>query len=252
MYAIQVVSDIHIEKVYPKLVEINDIIKIKGDILILAGDIGSVYYDHQLKHFLASCVKHFSYVLYIPGNREFSIVKDRPPLSYFKLLSDLKDMCEEIPNLILLNNNSVTVGKYCFIGSTFWSYALLYTPINPIHDIDKSVYNNLHQQSRTYIALMLAYCAKNKLKPIVITHYPPSSQGTIHLRFRCDPLLSLYCSNNDNLLKRSKIWISGHTHQNHNYLINNDNTRFLSNQYRGKGFDKEYTILLPNYVGKSN
>lgn len=50
-YEFQLASDIHIEKRYPQYLGITDFITPCCKTLILAGDIGSLYYIDQLKFF---------------------------------------------------------------------------------------------------------------------------------------------------------------------------------------------------------
>ena len=54
---VQIASDIHIEKIYPKSPEITDYIIPSSETLILAGDIGSIYHYEVLKNFFISCKK---------------------------------------------------------------------------------------------------------------------------------------------------------------------------------------------------
>ena len=70
-YTFQLASDIHIEKLFPSLCSIVDFITPSCKNLILAGDIGSIYYKEQLTHFLRTCADNFETVIFVPGNNEY-------------------------------------------------------------------------------------------------------------------------------------------------------------------------------------
>ena len=48
-----------------------DFIKPSAPIIILAGDIGSLYRIEQLEYFFSTIQEYFKYILYIPGNNEY-------------------------------------------------------------------------------------------------------------------------------------------------------------------------------------
>ena len=117
---IQVVSDLHIE--YLKdMVKVEDFITPKSSILVLAGDIGSLYRFDQLFKFLKDLSKLFKYILYVPGNHEFYMMSNIKPLPFRILLNRLYQMENDINNLYILNKSSVIIDNICFIGSTLWS-----------------------------------------------------------------------------------------------------------------------------------
>lgn len=279
MFTCQVASDLHIERQYPQAPVVSDFLTPSADVLILAGDIGSLYYPDQLTVFLKSCVEKFNIVLYVPGNHEFSVLPRSGPLlprkwpffalkrkgtprtsKYQQLLQNLVKMVAGInqplttPKLFLLNNESVVIGKHLFIGSTFWSRAVEYNPRSPIAGIDKQAYNKLHQEARKYLDQMLQMGELGKYKPIVITHYPPSANGTLKSWWERDPTTMLYYSDSEDLLQRATIWISGHTHYNYDYFFQPQKSekgkpvRFLSNQYRAKFFHQRKVFMLSNYL----
>ena len=74
MSKFQIVSDLHIEYRNDQIPEPLDYITPTAEILILAGDIGSLYKYKQLVGFLEKLCVYFKYVVYIPGNHEFYMV----------------------------------------------------------------------------------------------------------------------------------------------------------------------------------
>ena len=73
---LQIVSDIHIEYKNDEIPNPLDYITPTAEILILAGDIGSLYKIKQLKGFLDILCKHFKTVIYVPGNHEYYLMTD--------------------------------------------------------------------------------------------------------------------------------------------------------------------------------
>lgn len=57
---------------------------------------------------------------------------------------------------------------------------------------------------------------------IVLTHFTPSLQS-VTSKFVGDPLNEYFCNNLDELILKSdkKVWIHGHVHSRHNYVIGN-------------------------------
>ena len=183
--------------------------------------------------FLKKICVHFQAVLYIPGNHEFYKIKDMEPIPTTELYKKLNTLESSIPNLHILNRNSVKIGNYCIIGCTLWSLipenGKLPTYRVRINDITKYKYNKNYMQDLQYIKDMIAYCKNKKLKLIVVTHYPPSLK-CLNIKHERDKFEYLYATNLENIVGDSIIhtWICGHVHWNFNFKIKN--TNLLSNQ----------------------
>ena len=239
--------------------------------LILAGDIGSLYKYDQLKGFLEKLCVHFELVLYVPGNHEYYTQHDyySEPISMITLTNRLHHLENEIDNLYILNRSSIVLNNICITGCTLWSKTDVKIPkfIVRIHDMNNYTYNKHHYNDLKYINRMVDYCKKNDLKLIVITHHCPSftiMDNTHKIlndltnkdeNFRKnDRYVSLYFSELDHLLQKDKVhtWICGHIHQNFDY-ITNGGTRLVGNQY-GKPKDniddyvKDFVIKIDEYV----
>ena len=104
----QVESDIHLEKLYPQMCNIEDfIIPVEGvENLILAGDIGSIYQIDALKHFFISCKNIFKNILYVPGNNEYYLREGFSVKTKKELDCDLEKLCSET-GILLLNNSYI-------------------------------------------------------------------------------------------------------------------------------------------------
>jgi len=245
----QIMSDLHIEitKEYP---DISDYIVPSADVLILAGDIGRIHKYDQLKTFLTNICQKFHYVLYVLGNHEYYSVKDIEPKTMEDLLTDLESIKTNIPNLYILNRQSVVINDVCIAGCTLWSEALLGVPpfIVKIKDISMVKYNSMFRQDLRFVENMVSYCQKNKLKLVVVTHHCPTYLVAQHKKK--DKYKSLYASNLDYLLNSNNIhtWICGHVHRNFDFYTKGG-VHLVSNQ-KGKpkdlvtDFSKNKTITV--------
>ncbi len=231
----QIASDLHIE--YKNDDEINalDLIKPTAEILILAGDIGSLYKKNQLNTFLLQICPHFEAVLYIPGNNEYYMVQNQKPMSMDKLKETLKEIQDGIPNLHVLDKSSVQIGDLCIAGCTLWSDVMCKLPkfIVRIHNMYTGLYKKMFEEDRSYIEYMKKYCIDNNMRLMMITHHPPTYLTLRGCKKR-DKFVSLYASNLDHMLSGVSNWVCGHVHKNFDFEVNG--CRVVGNQ-KGKPKD---------------
>ena len=102
---IQIMSDLHLEHDNRFIFKKAE----NADILILAGDIGSYTFQSD---FVRECASQITTIM-IMGNHE--------PLGY-----SIKETVEawkalNIPNLYILDNETIEINGVHFIGSTLWS-----------------------------------------------------------------------------------------------------------------------------------
>lgn len=241
-YQFQLASDIHIEKKYPKFCAITDFIVPSAENLILAGDIGSLYYRDQLEYFLESCKKHFETVIFVPGNNEYYIKEGVDPIPFNELNLMLYDMCIKL-GIVLLNNSCIETDDLIIFGSTWWSYIpdLLNMRILMKENafISADEFNYLHTMSKLSLNTVLE--TKGQKRLLVITHYCPTKLGTMdnhHKSTEFKPLLPYYFSSDERYFRTKQIrtWIFGHTHVFRDFSIND--TRILSNADPRKRFFK--------------
>jgi len=236
---IQLLSDLHIEFRNDEIPDPLKYITPTANILVLAGDIGSFYKINQLKGFLEQVCKLFEIVLYVPGNHEYYMVQNLNQFSMKILLNRLYEIEKSIDNLYVLNQSSIIIGNVCITGCTLWSNAVVNIPkfIVRIHGMNNILYKNKHESDLAYINNMVDYCSENKLKLVVVTHHCPSYSVLNDTKTK-DKYVSLYASELDNLLDKTKIhtWICGHIHYNFD-TITQDGTRLVGNQL-GKPKDK--------------
>lgn len=238
MSRFQIMSDLHIEFKKGGIVDPLSLIKPTADILILAGDIGSLYKLKQLEDFLTKVCTHFESVLYVPGNHEYYIVKNNKPTYFTQLSKRLYALESKIKNLYILNRTSVRIGDVCIVGCTLWSKPLVKIPkfIVRIAGMTTEKYEKMFNDDVNYIQRMIKYCKEKNLKLLVVTHHCPT-YDVIQGKKKKDKFISLYASELDHLLKREDVhtWVCGHIHQNFDY-ITEGGTRLVGNQ-RGKPKD---------------
>ena len=145
MTKFQIVSDLHIEYRNNEIPDPLSLITPTSEILILAGDIGSLYKIKQLQGFLEQLCVHFKTVLYVPGNHEYYMVPNDnsyEPLSMQSLTNRLYYLEKNIPNLYILNQSSVIINNICITGCTLWSKAEVCIPkfIVRIHGMTNYIY----------------------------------------------------------------------------------------------------------------
>jgi predicted phosphodiesterase len=251
---LQIASDLHIETMDTS----NPfyLIEPSANILILAGDIGSLYKIEQLSKFLETVCSKFEHVIYVPGNWEYYKLHHHDPLSIDALVTRLENLQLHIKNLHVLNKQSVQFGNICIAGCTLWSDLKTQLPkfIVKIPEMTTSLYKEIFRNNLNYIKHMISYCKENELKLVVVTHHCPSYSCLSGYK-KTDKFVSLYASEID-LLEKEMIdtWICGHTHHNFDF-INSRGTRLVSNQ-RGKpkdnvtNFKKDFVIEIDQHFLK--
>lgn len=238
MFSFQFASDLHIE-IYNNNINPLDYITPTADILILAGDIGSLYKVDQIYNFINDLSEYFKYILYVPGNHEYYMINNYSSVNMNMLKNRLKQLSLKINNLIILDKNSVIIDDVCIAGCTLWSNPECTIPkfIVKIKGINTDIYKKYHQDDLNYINNMVKYCEEKKYKLIMVTHYPPTYKVLSNTK-KSQKFISLYVNNMDNILDEKKVntWICGHVHSNFDFISEN-NCRIVSNQ-KGKPKDK--------------
>lgn len=215
---IQYFSDCHLE-FYPveQVKSLAGSIDVKGDVLVLSGDIGNpLKTDNHYEIFLSILSAKFPMIFIIPGNHEYYGCN-----SMIEAQGQLARICGKFSNIHLLLDSWVDFGGFRWIGTTLWSkvdkktgYFINDTKCIP--DMTIEMYNSLHKTSRLFLRKALAV---SKLKCIVITHHIPSYK-LIHPRFltrNIIPYNQWFASNLNGLILENsdKIagWFYGHTHE---------------------------------------
>jgi predicted phosphodiesterase len=230
-----------------------------GEILVLAGDIlcakhfkTNGHIHHNYEWFLEECSKNYEHVLYVNGNHEYYGYHYEKAKA--KILEHLPD------NFHHLDNNTVTINNWNFIGATLWTD---FCNENPIEMLDAGMFMNdykairigsnfrklnvndvlgFHKQSKNYILEQLRTLKENVF---IISHHAPSFQSVAE-EFLSSSCNGAYCSNQENLIlehPQIRYWCHGHTHTAFDYNIGN--CRVLCNPV---GYPNQRTGYNPDLV----
>ncbi|WP_430814039.1 metallophosphoesterase [Carboxylicivirga sp. RSCT41] len=215
---VQYCSDLHLEFHENKAFLQKNPIPVKGDVLILAGDIVPFKVQNEHDDFWDYLSNNFQYVYWVPGNHEYyySDISEYSS-SIYKKLRD---------NIILVNNTSVMHNDVRFIFTTLW------TDISPTNQFiiqyrmsDFRVirggddiftperYNQLHSESLKFLRSELAITAIEKT--VVVSHHVPTYLNYPE-KYKGDTLNEAFVVELKHLIENSDIdyWIFGHHHQN--------------------------------------
>lgn len=244
---IQYASDLHLEfRENWRILKTEDPMDIRGDILVLAGDIGYLGDDNYSTHpFWDWASENYQQVLVALGNHEF--------YKYY----DLSTMCDGLvgeirPNVHYYYNKVVRIEDIDFIISTLWAHidlkdaAITERYVTDFHRIMYSEdmltfadFNKEHLRCLDFIKRSVAGSdAKHK---IVVTHHVPSFQ-LMSPEFRGSKINGAFTVELADYIENSSIdyWIYGHSHRNIDKTIGS--TRCVSNQF-GYASHNEHTTF---------
>lgn len=236
---IQVLSDIHIDFKTEEVPNVDKYIDTSVDnsktILVLAGDIGNLYKYDQLYTFLDKLSQFYKYLIYVPGNHEYYMVKcqNYRRKGFEELKNFLNKLESNIQNLYVLDRAYITINDIYFVGATLWSKLIKPLPhFVRINEMDTVKYSLMHREDINYIKKMVHFCKKNNKQLVVITHYPPF----IHEHLKDSGNKDLYSNDIDFIHEDNmKLWICGHVHKKIDKIING--TRIVGNPHGKDGHD---------------
>jgi predicted phosphodiesterase len=233
------ISDLHLEYIdkYKKYIDKIFDIEETEIILVLSGDICSYDYLYKLKYLLEK-VSKFKYILYVPGNHEYYTKNKNSNMN--NINEKIKEMASIYKNIYYLNNETINIGKYKFVGSTLWTHVIG----NNINDFEYifiennkltiEKYNEIHNKCKKYLEDNINKC--DDLDIIVITHHVPSLK-VIHKTYKKYKQLTQYFNvDMEYLFKDVKYWICGHTHKKMNEIIDNCNVLINPAGYPGENY----------------
>ena len=238
---VQLASDLHLEK--GKNFNGSDFIKPSSDVLVLAGDIVSMYKFEDAKRFFSSISLYFKLIIYVAGNHEFYTVPGIKELSFETLNKRLKSLEQIFDNVYVLNEELLQVDNYLFIGAPLWSYSRKNLPeYVSIHGVDTHKYNDMNRKQKAFVKESIFQAKQQELKPIVVTHYSPSKLCMTPRKLKYIHS-DLYYNNMDYLFRHDLVWIYGHTGVNKHIQVND--TVLVSNQMEhNKNYKKDFVIEI--------
>jgi predicted phosphodiesterase len=241
---IQILSDLHLEFLSPRQTQaLLSQVQPRGDVLVLAGDIGDMGDSHQA--FLRSMSALFPKVFVVAGNHEYygSDMTGRD--------QQLGTFCSDLGNVSFLGSRTEDYGGFRWVGTTLWSHVDPgnHRTINDTRLIKGMTiprYNQLHQEAVAFLAQALT----DPHPTIVITHHLPSME-LVHPRYQTAehlPYNQWFASSSldrvlENATHHVPLWIYGHTHTFSDRVLHQ--TRMVCNPY---GYEQENDHPDLNYV----
>lgn len=243
---IQYASDLHLEFAENASYIKHHPLQVKGEILVLAGDIGYLNDESYNRHpFWQWASDNYSQVIVCMGNHEF--------YKYYDIATLRDGECIEIrPNVRSYYNGIVHMEGVDIIISTLWSTISLqdafYTE-QVISDFRRILcngeiltfaeFNKEHKRCLEFIESSIA--ESNAVKKIVVTHHVPSYKMQ-NMKFVNNRASGAFIVELEDYIRDSGIdyWIYGHSHYNVDVQIGK--TLCVSNQL-GYVFNNEHTTF---------
>jgi predicted phosphohydrolase len=196
--------------------------------LLLPGDIGLFSDISSLKRcfqILRSFVNSDKHIFYTPGNHEYYYLNE----SIENTDKQLRLICEDL-NIIFLQKDVFQNDEFILLGCTLWSFIneKSFNFLLKSNKIFLSQYDaiKLHCDHVDWIQKTLQTFENISKPKIVMTHYLPSKKIT-HPKFLGNIFNSGYSSNLDYLVKKSDVWVFGHTHEKISTMM--ENTKLYCN-----------------------
>ena len=216
-----IVSDLHFEFCPDGGAKMIDrLAKTKADVLVVAGDLGTVW----LRDALDKLCKRFEHVVYTPGNHEYYASSWDGVKNVLRLAAEAHD------NLHVLMNKAVTINAVRFVGTTLW-FPYKEPSQTDYMLADFSYITGIKTWVDAENRRAIEFLAKNvRHKSVVVTHHAPSRRS-IAERFRGDALNRFFACPLDGIIegKKPRLWVHGHVHGSFDYGLGE--TRVLCNPY---------------------
>ena len=271
---ISLVSDVHLE--FGDLDFEND----QGaEVLILGGDIcvahditqrdpygimGPEYRSNRFHDFFQRCHARFPHVIYIVGNHEYYNG------DFATAFAHLKDVLGYLPNLHVLEKESITIGDITFLCGTLWTdmnaedpdtlyrirrhmndFRIIKDSRNPVHYKDpEGVFHTREgrfspetsvEEHRAMLKFVEESITANPTaKYVVVGHHSPSRSST-HPQYADQSMVNgAYSSDLDEFIMdhpQIKLWTHGHTHHEFDYMIGS--CRVMCNPRGYDGYEQQ-------------
>jgi predicted phosphodiesterase len=260
-------SDLHLEFGALELhnTENADVLVLSGDICVAKHLNGEHHHDSRYRKFFQECCERFPRVVYVLGNHEHYSYDLQYTSGHLK-----RKLAHD--NLHILDNETVDIGDYTFIGTTLWtnmneedSLTLMHVR-HMMNDFD-SIKNSArmlseykpakltpedtvaeHRKSLDYINHVINNADK---KYVVVGHHCPSFKS-VHPKYAHDKIMNgAFASDLDDFIAyrpQIKLWTHGHTHEPFDYMISETrvvcNPRgYLGHEPRADNFKLQYIDL---------
>jgi len=244
MFKLQIVSDLRLHYYKNPIKNCFEIIKPSAPYLAILGDVIEMYNIKLHYAFLQKVCKEFQKVIYILGNHEYYQSKKHLDMDF--ILQKFKTWAKDtIPNLIILENESIELDGIKILGTTLWThipsseyvqvsknmcdYQCIYVKDSyddTINLITPEQVSLLHKKAVLWLNDEIK---KEPEKPIVVlTHHAPLMSGTSDIKHVDEEIKHAYATDLTGLFKENvKVWGFGHTHYKCNFKYKN--TQVVSN-----------------------
>ncbi len=221
---LKIFSDLHFEFGSTHLIDqlFNDDV----DYYVIAGDLANSRMIIQCMEEINKVTNHP--VIFVPGNHEYY----HSQKGYIDSLLDTEDL----PNIIILNNDTYYDRGVAFIGSTGWwtegirgIHTRGMNDFHVIHDIRPNDNGCVWgRESKLFFEKSLEEFKDCKV--VCISHNMPSMM-CISPEYKNSQLNECFAMNNDDLidLYQPDLWVCGHTHDSIDMMIHD--TRVICNPY---------------------
>lgn len=221
MPRVQLLSDIHFEFHQDGGQAFVDTLDPEGvDVLALAGDIGTLRGSSLHRGLKLIAEKYTDTpIILVRGNHEYYST------SRELLDKHLEAICQDIPTLTVLENDTVTIKGQRFVGCTLW---FPNGPDNRRYDkflTDFRVIEGFRDWNYDACNKSMEFLAKTVQEgDFVITHHIPDYRG-VHPKYRKGPAAQynryFLCQMPQWVLERADWWVFGHTHESMAFEIGN-------------------------------
>lgn len=243
---IQLLSDIHLEFHADGGRAFCDAVPVRGDVLVLAGDLCPLadLARHELA--LRRLTDRFAHVLWVPGNHEWYGARPDARL--------LDAVAERLPGMRRLDPAQPTVidGVH-FLGDTLWF------PARPDDGHYRHLVADFQQIAglvpwchREHARAVAALAASIRPGDVVVTHHLPSPES-VATRFLGSALNRFFMVDLTELILRTRpaLWLHGHTHTSIDVEVGA--TRIACNPFGylgyelNRGFREDFVVTVPRW-----
>lgn len=227
---VNLISDLHVDKGKFDADFCKDC-----DLIIIPGDVASISQSHLIVELFDKIPKEIP-VLYVLGNHEYI------SSAYNRTEDDMKALCENYPNIQVVNNEVIILDDCRFICSTLWSDFLGNGPEN--YDYNKSRMDTLFPIEESFLlddagnrtragvkwieaeAIKAQKFIEQELskefdgKTIVVTHFAPFLSSRED-EFKHTNFTAFWTNSLERFQNYSiDYWFHGHVHQSKDYVEN--------------------------------
>jgi predicted phosphodiesterase len=232
----------------------------KESVLVLAGDIGSLYKSKSIPFFIKHVCSRFKHVIYVLGNHEHYFMDINTSLD--KIRDAIEEDAGELSNLYIVGNEPahIQIDDVNFLVGTLWTDCG-----NSDIDIQEAIFYGMNdfRHIRDDIARLsierIQQIHANTVETfeqwlsdfdncVVVTHHMPTFKA-VHPKYMQGPpssrrLNHAFASNLEYLLTyKPKLWFFGHTHTPYDEVI--EETRLICNPY---GYPNEFSSYKQDLV----